>query len=115
MLPFHEEVKQNTIGVTKKTNAKQPHYKGLVLSYLVENEIVIYTSCQKVIRMWFYNQGQQKPRWEDLKTSNAKTQAHVNDDRLEVKEGIGTKWSCGFRLDGWMFDMNVGDELIFEK
>ncbi len=50
--------------------------------------------------MWLYNQGQQKPRWKDLKTSNAKTQAHVNDDRLEVKEGIGTKWSCGFRLDG---------------
>ncbi len=45
--------------------------------------------------MWLYSQGQQKPRWKDLKTSNAKTQAHVNDDRLEVKEELGQNGHVG--------------------
>jgi hypothetical protein len=86
--------------VTKGSNAKQPYYKGLVLAYLVENENVTCTSCQNMVGMWLYNWRWQKPRWKDPMTSNAKTQAHVNDGRLEVKEGIGMKWSCRFRLDG---------------
>jgi hypothetical protein len=39
LLPFHEGVEQNSIRVTKRTNAKQPHHKGFVLVYLVKNEM----------------------------------------------------------------------------
>jgi hypothetical protein len=39
MLPFHKGVEQNTIGITKGTNVKQPHHRGLVLAYLVENKM----------------------------------------------------------------------------
>jgi hypothetical protein len=38
LLPLHEEVEQDTIGVTRGVNAKQPHHKGLVLVYPVENK-----------------------------------------------------------------------------
>jgi hypothetical protein len=47
LLPPHKGVKQDTIGVTKWVNVKQPHYKGFVLIYLVENENVTCTSCRK--------------------------------------------------------------------
>jgi hypothetical protein len=32
---------KNTIGVTKQRNAKQPHHKGIVLVYPMENQIPI--------------------------------------------------------------------------
>jgi hypothetical protein len=32
-------VEEDTIGVTKITNAKQPHYRGLVLIYPMENKM----------------------------------------------------------------------------
>jgi len=38
LLPLHEEVEQDTIGITRGINAKQPHHKGLVLVYPVENK-----------------------------------------------------------------------------
>jgi hypothetical protein len=38
MFPFHKGVKQNTIGITR-TNVKQPHHKGFVLAYQVENKM----------------------------------------------------------------------------
>ncbi len=37
-LPFVEEAKQNTIEITKETNAKLPHHKGHVLTYSLENK-----------------------------------------------------------------------------
>ncbi len=37
-LPFLEEAKQNTIEITKETNAKLPHHKGHVLTYSLENK-----------------------------------------------------------------------------
>jgi hypothetical protein len=33
-----EEAKQNTIEVTKETNAKLPHHKGHMLTYSLENK-----------------------------------------------------------------------------
>jgi hypothetical protein len=44
LLPLHKEVEEDTIGVTKITNAKQPHHRGLVLIYPVEKKNVTYTS-----------------------------------------------------------------------
>jgi hypothetical protein len=38
-LACHEGGKRNTIGVIKKTSVKLPHHKGLVLTYLMENEM----------------------------------------------------------------------------
>jgi F420-0:gamma-glutamyl ligase-like protein len=35
-----KEVKQNTIRVIRRANAKLPHHKGLVLAYLVKNKIL---------------------------------------------------------------------------
>ncbi len=39
LLPCHEGEKQNTIEVIRKTNAKLPHHKGLMLAYPMENEM----------------------------------------------------------------------------
>jgi hypothetical protein len=39
MVPFHKGVEQNTIQITKGANVKQPHHKGLMLTYPVENEM----------------------------------------------------------------------------
>jgi hypothetical protein len=39
MLPYHEEVKQNTIGVARRVSAKLPHYMSLVLTYPMEIEM----------------------------------------------------------------------------
>jgi hypothetical protein len=39
MLPHHERAKQDTIKVTRRTNVKLSHHKGLMLSYLMENEM----------------------------------------------------------------------------
>jgi hypothetical protein len=38
-LPLPKGPKQNTIGITRRTNVKLSHHKGHVLIYLVENEI----------------------------------------------------------------------------
>jgi hypothetical protein len=35
----YERVKQHTIKVTKKTNVKLPHHRGVGLGYPMENEI----------------------------------------------------------------------------
>jgi len=40
MLLCHKGAKQNTIGVTRKTNAKRLHHRGLVLAYLMENKTI---------------------------------------------------------------------------
>jgi hypothetical protein len=40
-------VEQDTIGVTKGANAKQPHHKGLVLTYLVENKMPLVHHVKK--------------------------------------------------------------------
>jgi hypothetical protein len=37
ILPHHERVKQNTIGVTRRINVKLPHHKGFMLGYPMEN------------------------------------------------------------------------------
>jgi hypothetical protein len=39
MLPHHKGAKQNTIGIIKNNKCKLPHHKGLVLAYLIENEM----------------------------------------------------------------------------
>jgi hypothetical protein len=39
LLPYHEEAKQDTIGVVRGANVKLPHYTGLVLTYPMENEM----------------------------------------------------------------------------
>jgi hypothetical protein len=39
LLPLHKEVEENTIGVTKIANAKQPHHRGLGLIYPMENKM----------------------------------------------------------------------------
>jgi hypothetical protein len=39
MLPHHKGAKQNTIGIIKITNDKLSHHKGLVLAYVIENEM----------------------------------------------------------------------------
>jgi hypothetical protein len=38
LLLRHEGAKRNTIGVTKKTNAKLPHHNDHVSAYSMENE-----------------------------------------------------------------------------
>jgi len=38
MLSHHKKAKQNTIGITRGTSVKLPHYRGLVLAYLMKNE-----------------------------------------------------------------------------
>jgi hypothetical protein len=53
-----------------------------------------------MIEMWLYNQRQWKAKWKDLKTFNVEMQTLVDAGGLELKEGIGLKWSCRFRLDG---------------
>jgi hypothetical protein len=37
--PHHKGGKENTIGVTKRASVKLPHCTGLVLAYLMENEM----------------------------------------------------------------------------
>jgi hypothetical protein len=37
-LPYHEGLKQNTIGVIKGTNAKLPHHRGFALAYPMEDK-----------------------------------------------------------------------------
>jgi hypothetical protein len=39
LLPCHEEVKRNTIGIIKGTNAKLPHHRGHVPTYPMENKM----------------------------------------------------------------------------
>jgi len=39
LLPCHEGAKQNTIGVTRETNAKLSHHRGHVPTYPMENEM----------------------------------------------------------------------------
>jgi hypothetical protein len=39
LLPCHKGAKWNTIAVIRGTNAKLSHHKGLVLAYLMENEM----------------------------------------------------------------------------
>jgi hypothetical protein len=58
------------------------------------------TSHYKAIEMRLYNQRQWKPKWKDLRTFITKTQAQVDVSRLGIREGIGLKWSCRFKLDG---------------
>jgi hypothetical protein len=46
-LPLHNGVEQDIIGVTKEENAKQPHHKGLMLAYLMENEMPFVHHAKK--------------------------------------------------------------------
>jgi hypothetical protein len=69
--PPFEGAKQNTIGVIEITNTKSSHHDG-----------------------------QQKPRWNNPRTFNAKTQAQANVGLLGVWEGIRWGWSCKFKLNG---------------
>jgi hypothetical protein len=39
MLPHHEKANRNTIWVTRRTNAKLPHHRGIVLGHPMENEM----------------------------------------------------------------------------
>jgi len=39
--PWHEEAKQDTIGVAERTNVKLPHCMGLALTYPMENEMAL--------------------------------------------------------------------------
>jgi hypothetical protein len=50
--------------------------------------------------MQLYSQRQQKPRWKNPNTYNVATQTKVVASGLGVREGIGLKWSCRFRLYG---------------
>jgi hypothetical protein len=45
-----------------------------------------------------YNQRQQKLKWKDPRTFNAKTQAHTDASELGVKESYGPRWPCKFKL-----------------
>jgi hypothetical protein len=38
-LPHHEGAKQNTIGVTRRVNAKLLHHRGFMLGYPMENKM----------------------------------------------------------------------------
>jgi len=46
VLPCHEGAKRNTIGVIK-ANAKQPHHKGHVPTYPMENEAPLVHHIEK--------------------------------------------------------------------
>jgi len=39
--PYHEEAKQDAIGVGKGANVKLPHCMGLTLIYRMENEMAL--------------------------------------------------------------------------
>jgi hypothetical protein len=51
--------------------------------------------------MQLCNQGKQKPKWKDPRTSNVKTQTQtqVYIGEAKVKEGIELGWSQRFVLD----------------
>jgi hypothetical protein len=51
-----EAAKQDTIAITRRTNAKLPHHRGLLPTYLVKKKCHLYIT---LIRMQLYNQGQQ--------------------------------------------------------
>ncbi len=51
-LPFPKEAKQNTIEVTKETNAKLPHHKGHVLTHPLENKMPF---VHYIIKLWGCN------------------------------------------------------------
>jgi hypothetical protein len=47
--PYHEKVKQNTIGVVGKANAKLPHCTNHVLVYPMENEMPL---IHRAVKWW---------------------------------------------------------------
>ncbi len=48
MFPHHKGAKRDTIGVTKGTSAKLPHYPSLRLAYPMENEMpLIYHLAER--------------------------------------------------------------------
>jgi hypothetical protein len=57
-LPHHEGAKQNTIGVIRRTNVKQPHHESFVLAYSMENEtpfvrhIIEQQGCDYIIEVY---------------------------------------------------------------
>jgi hypothetical protein len=67
--PHHEEAKWDTIGVVGGTHVKLPHCMGLVLSYLMENEMslihhfVVWWGCGYID--------------EDNKGLSERTQGHI--------------------------------------
>ncbi len=52
MLAHHDGAKRNTIGVVRRASAKLPHYTGLVLAYLMENEMSL---VHHVVKWWGCN------------------------------------------------------------
>ncbi len=67
--PFHEGVKQDTIGVTRGVNEKQPHHKNLMLVYQMENKMPLvhhageWYGCNCII--------------ENDKSQDGRTQGHL--------------------------------------
>jgi hypothetical protein len=49
--------------------------------------------------MRLYNQGRQKPKWKDSRSSNVQTHVQANVSKVGVKEGIKLGWSWKFGLD----------------
>jgi hypothetical protein len=71
--PHHEGAKRDTIEVVRGTTTKQSHCMGHVLTYPMENEMPFCTSHRRAMGMWLYNQGQQRIKWKDPRTSNVET------------------------------------------
>jgi hypothetical protein len=60
---------------------------------------VIRTSWCRAVGMRLYNQGRQKLKWKDSRSSNVQTHVQANVSKVGVKEGIKLGWSWKFGLD----------------
>ncbi len=58
------------------------------------------------MRIWLYNQGWQRFKWKDLKTSNDETHVQVDVGGVGAREGIALGWSQGFGFN----ELNVSHE-----
>jgi hypothetical protein len=54
---------------------------------------VTCTSRHRMVRMWLYNRGWQKPKWKDPKTFNVETHVQANVSKVGVRKRIEPTWS----------------------
>jgi hypothetical protein len=77
----------------KKRKCQVATSQGFYVNLSNGKQNVTCTSQHKIVRMWLYNQGQWKPKWNDPRTSNVKTQAQTNVGKVGTKDGIELRWS----------------------
>jgi hypothetical protein len=94
--PCHERAKWNTIRVTKGASAKLPHYIGLALTYIMENQMSL---AHHIIKQWecSYTNKDGKSLSEKCRNPSLGLATKTRVARLQTKWGT---WESHHMLPG---------------